>query len=314
MSNWLRKRHDQGLQALLRTSEPPRHWASHVSSGFDFSSLDAASDYLKDQAARSVALPGNLLRAASREFDREIKVVSRDASAGWPQNLVGAELRDEPSFYYSDDDIRDYKADLKRRMDRITHQLVAGNSPELAEWNKVKPAILAFTDATKLVSGKWQTRSNYAKVASIAFPVLIPFAFGPSIAEISSNKALWEVGKNAEKLIQDWELIASAVPPAQAPAQVPYGPPYVPGQPGAPMPGPTAPPPYVAPWYHPGGDGSSPNDPGSDGRRRGHGPRHHHEEEGDSMAWLEDVKPYAIGGAALVALGIAASLAKSFRS
>ena len=30
--------------------------------------------------------------------------------------------------------------------------------------------------------------------------------------------------------------------------------------------------------------------------------------------WLEDVKPYAIGGAALVALGIAASLAKSFRS
>ena len=37
--------------------------------------FEAAGDYLKNQAARSVALPGELLRAASREFEREVASV-----------------------------------------------------------------------------------------------------------------------------------------------------------------------------------------------------------------------------------------------
>jgi hypothetical protein len=170
-----------------------------------------------------------------------------------------AGLREEPTAYYAPDDIRAYQSELMGRMNRIDNALRQGQSPRLLDWLKTVPQIQVFLKATpKSGSG--------AKLAYISL----------------MNRSLWNVGKNAERIVETWEDIAATVPPVAGPGPVPG-------------PGPSAPP-YVAPWAAPYGSGLQ---------------KREKEEEKSSLPTWDEAKPFVYGGGALVGLGIVASILKS---
>ena len=316
MKNWIRKRHDQGLQALLRTSEPPRHWASHVSSGFDFASLDAVSDYLKDQAARSVALPGDVLRAASREFDREVASVK--ASGPHVGTFLGMQTME---------DVQNFLAEKKPEVDAAT-ALVASVVPA---WRRVDlTGAVNFQRDWTTFHQRWTkalANASNLRVAQGAYGILPP-GYTPTVGSQMTvllralNPIPGVVGTTDFDALQtrleqariylaqpgvlpgeqQWqqrnqELVT---PGTRAPR------PNAPTQP-VPMPGVSVPP--VPNWnllY------------ASEMERRASEAHAKADEESkkpsSGLPSWEDAKPYVIGGAALVGLGIVANIAKSFRS
>jgi hypothetical protein len=216
---------------------------------------------------------------------------TRHATAGaFGRNVVG--LRDEPTLFYTDEDVRNYQIELLSRMGRIEETLRQAQSPRLADWMKAKVAIQTFLHEKPKPLGTATTLLS------------LPFA-GQSPPNVW-NSMLWSKGKNAEQTIETWEDIVNTMAPAYPPPGVPGGAPG--GLPGG-LPGGV--PGGVAPWYN-RLQGGPHNDPWAEARRLADEARKQAEKASGFPDW-KDVQPYVIGGAALMGIMALASMAKSIR-
>ena len=220
---------------------------------------------------------------------------TRHATAGaFGRNVVG--LRDEPTLFYTDEDVRNYQIELLSRMARIEETLRQVQSPRLADWMKAKVAIQTF------LHEKPKPLGTFTTIASLPFAGQSP----PNVW----NSMLWSKGKNAERTIETWEEIVAIMAPAYPPPGVPGGAPG--GLPGG-LPGGV--PGGVAPWYN-RLQGGPHNDPWAEARRLADEAKKQAEEAAKKASGFpdwKDVQPYVIGGAALMGIMALASMAKSIR-
>ncbi len=226
-----------------------------------------------------------------RGIKRPVGARRRFAYSQVGADIVG--LRDEPTLFYTDEDIRNYQVELVGRMNRIDETLRQAQSPRLADWTKAKAVIQAFLHEKPKPLGTVNTLLS------------LPFA-GQSPPNIW-NSMLWSKGKNAERVLETWDDIVQTM--------APYGPPAMPGVPGG-TPGgyPGGLPGGVAPWYNRLQGGA--RDPWAEARRLADEAREQAKKAAEKASGFpdwKDVQPYVIGGGALMGIMALASMMKSIR-
>lgn len=190
---------------------------------------------------------------------------------------VASGLRNEPTLYYSDSDIRGYQSDLLARMNRIDVALRRLQSAALPDWSRTRIPVAQFTSAVPSgIGGVWTVPRS---------------ALAPSGLVLSiTNKSAWAKGVLAEKTIEGWENVVAAAT----------------GQPNVPQsPGPRS-------WPDALAEASRAPERWAEAVVTAPGRAADATTKVTQATW-EEVKPYAIGGAALVGLVALASLAKSVR-
>ena len=212
------------------------------------------------------------------------------ASRRYPHVGVDAVgLRAEPTVYYSDDDIRNYQADLSARAGYIESTLRRLKSPLLTDWLKAKPQVTSFTSAKPSgTSGLWALPLAFTP---LGFPAL-PFLAGAPAAGLAGNHMLWTKGAAAERIIEAWESTLAGITGTRAP-------------------------PHSEPKSFIDQVNDLANAPARTARAvndLANAPaRTARAVEDAAHDTLKELKPYLIGGGALIGLVALASLSKSFR-